>query len=119
MKQKQQGRSKIVSPAVAKRALLIKGVDHERCAGDSKNMMCSNGKISMTHRKIRDTVIALEIDKKNLFHHENIAYKRRPYLNEHCMSLHYMSAVLPIARELRSGFRPTNHGETSFALTKG
>ena len=64
MKQKQQGRSKIVSPAVAKRALLIKGVDHERCGGDSKNMMCSNGKISMTQRKIRETVIALGKKKR-------------------------------------------------------
>ena len=68
----------------------------------------------MTQRKIRETVIALgkKNKKKNVFHHENIAYKKRPYLNEHCMRLHYMAAVLPIARELRSGFRPTNHGET-------
>ena len=43
-------------------------------------------------------VIALE-KKEHVFHHKNIAYeKKKTPLPEGTLSLHYMSAVLPIAR---------------------
>ena len=54
------------------------------------------GKMWMSQRKIMKTIIALE--KKHVFHHENIGCKKMP-LHEGTLSLHYMSALLPIARD--------------------
>ena len=53
----------------------------------------------MSQRKIMKAVIALE-KKEHVFHHKNIAYekKKKTPLPEGTLSLHYMSAVLPIAR---------------------
>ena len=63
---------------------VLKDVDHERCVAVIKTGCVIDGKIDMSQRKIMKTVIALE-KKKLVFHHENIAYKKkkRLHLNEH------------------------------------
>ena len=79
----------------------------------------------MTQRKIRETVIALKKTKqnkkkktiKNVFRHVNIAYKKTP-VPELTLSLHYMSAVFPIARELRSGFENVSNWPPKTRLPK-
>ena len=75
------------------------------------------------------TVIALGRKKQQVFRHENIAYKKKKTpLPECTLSLHYMSAVLPIALEGhlrrnkqvnqgRLGCRPTKSSGKKHAKT--
>ena len=63
-------------------------VDHEGCVVILKTASVKDGKTCISQRKIMKTLIALE----------NIAYHKMP-LPECTLSLHYMKAVLPIARD--------------------
>ena len=58
--------------------------------------MYNSRKICLSQTKIMQTVIAL--GKKHVLHHENIAYHKTPF-REWTLSLHYMKAVLTIARD--------------------
>ena len=55
-----------------------------------------DGKICVSQIKIMKTVIPLE--KKHIFHHGNIAYQKDA-IPDCTLSLNYVSAVSPIARD--------------------